>query len=372
MDALLQHEKGVLTASPGSGKTVIGCALISKRKLPTLILVHRAPLGDQWKKKINEFINFDPEKIGIVSGQKKNWSGKIDIAMMQTINKMKNLNEFLACYGQIIIDECHHIPAFTFESIIKKSPAIYIVGLTATPYRKDGLQSIIHIQCGPIRYQMAEKESHFKSKRVIFRKFNIKMPEKTEPQPPIHKVWNFLVHNEQRIELIAKDLKESLKEGRVPLLISDRKEHLQILKKALVNKKTKMGESHIFVLDGCLSKKQRNQMLDNINLRLLQKEPVCLLATGALIGEGFDLPALDTLFLTMPVAFSGRLIQYTGRLHRPLRDKKEIRVYDYVDTGSGLTMSMFKKRIKIYRQMGYRMESDPAIYEHPFQSSLFS
>ena len=372
MDVLLQHEKGVLTAPPGSGKTVIGCALISKRKLPTLILVHRAPLGDQWKKKINEFIKFDSEKIGIVSGQKKKWSGKIDIAMMQTINKMKNLNEFLSCYGQIIIDECHHVPAFTFESIIKKAPAIYITGLTATPYRKDGLQSIIHIQCGPIRYQMKERELNFRSKRVIFRNFHLKMPVETETQPPIHKVWDFLVYNEQRIELITKDLKESLEEGRFPLLISDRKEHLQLLKKALFNKNIRSKKSHIFILDGCLSKNQRHKMLDNINHLLSQKESVCLLATGALIGEGFDLPALDTLFLTMPVAFSGRLIQYTGRLHRPLEGKKEIRVYDYVDTGSGLTMSMFKKRVKIYRQIGYRMESDPAIYKHPFQNSLFS
>ena len=372
MNALLQNEKGVLTAPPGSGKTVIGCALISKRKLPALILVHRAPLGDQWKEKINEFINFDSEEIGIVSGQKKTGSGKIDIAMMQTINKMKNLSEFLARYGQIIIDECHHVPAFTFESIIKKAPAIYVTGLTATPYRKDGLQSIIHIQCGPIRYQMKEKESNFESKQVIFRNFQLEMPKEMESQPPIHKVWDFLVYNEQRIELIIKDLKESLREGRIPLLISDRKEHLQLLKKALVNKNLSSVNNHIFILDGCLSKKQRHQILDRINLLLSQKESVCLLATGALIGEGFDLPALDTLFLTMPIAFSGRLIQYTGRLHRPLEGKTEIRVYDYVDTGSGLTMSMFKKRVKVYRQMGYRMVSDPTIYKHPSQNSLFS
>lgn len=371
MDVLLQHEKGVLTAPPGSGKTVIGCALISTRKLPTLILVHRAPLADQWKKKINEFINFDVEKIGIISGQKKNGSGKIDIAMMQTINKMKNLSEFLVRYGQIIIDECHHVPAFTFESIIKKAPAIYVLGLTATPYRKDGLQSIIHIQCGPIRYRMKEKESNFKSKKVVFRNFRLKIPEEMEPHPPIHKVWDLLVYNEQRIKLITKDLRESLNEGRVPLLISDRKEHLQLLKKALANTDIRSENSHIFILDGCLSKKQRHQMLDNINQLLSQKKSVCLLATGALIGEGFDLPALDTLFLTMPVAFSGRLIQYTGRLHRPLEGKKEVRVYDYVDTGSGLTVSMFKKRVKIYRQMGYRMESDSAINEHPYQNSLF-
>ena len=372
MDILLQHEKGVLIAPPGIGKTVIGCALISKRKMPTLILVHRAPLGDQWKKKIAEFIKFDVEKIGIINGQKKNWGGKIDIAMMQTVSKMKNLNEFLSRYGQIIIDECHHVPAFTFESIIKKSPAMYILGLTATPYRKDGLQSIIHIQCGPIRYQMIEKESNFTSKRVIFRKFQLSISEEMEPQPPIHKIWDFLVYNDQRINLIIEDLRKSLNEGRVPLLISDRREHLQLLKTALINKNTRTGNNHVFIFDGCLSKKQRHEMLDRINLLLSQKESVCLLATGALIGEGFDLPALDTLFLTMPIAFGGRLVQYTGRLHRPLNDKKEVRVYDYVDTGSGLTISMFKKRIKIYRQMGYRMESDPTIYEHPSQNSLFS
>lgn len=284
---------------------------------------------------------------------------------------MKNLNEFLAHYGQIIIDECHHVPAFTFESIIKKSPAIYVLGLTATPYRKDGLQPIIHIQCGPIRHQMKEEKTNFKLKRVIFRKFQIKMPKETEHQLPIHKLWDFLVYNEQRIKLITEDLKESLNEGRTPLLISDRKEHLQLLRTALTNKNINIEDNHIFILDGCLSKKQRHEMLDKINLLLLQKKPFCLLATGALIGEGFDLPALDTLFLTMPVAFGGRLAQYTGRLHRPLNGKKEVRVYDYVDIGSGLTISMFKKRIKIYRQMGYRMESDPTIYEPSSQRSLF-
>ena len=369
--ALLQNEKGVLTAPPGSGKTIIACSIIAKRKLPALVLVHRAPLRDQWKKKITEFIKFNIKQIGTISGLKKNGNGKIDIATMQTISKMKNVSDFLSRYGQIVIDECHHVPAFTFESIIKKCPAKYILGLTATPYRKDGLQSIIHIQCGPIRYRMTDTQSNLK-KRVIFRNIPIKFPEEIEPQPPIHKVWACIVYNEQRIELITKDIKSNLNEGRIPLLISDRRQHLEFIKNSLVNKNMGLKENQAFILDGRISKKQRQQILEKTNQLILKKEPVCLLATGALIGEGFDLPALDTLFLTMPIAFSGRLIQYAGRINRPLEGKKEIRIYDYVDTGSGLTFSMFKKRVIVYRKMDYRMEADSSIYEDPFQKSLFS
>ena len=371
-DALLPYERGVLTAPPGAGKTVIACAFLSNRKRPALILVHRAPLCDQWREKLAEFTSFPKERIGLITGQKKTAGGKVDIAMIQTVGKMKNPVDFLSRYGQIIIDECHHIPAFTFEAVTKKAPVVYILGLTATPYRKDGLQPIIYMQCGPVRYKMTEKRSAFSAKRVIIRSSRLKAPEGMEPCPPIHKIWDLLVYDKQRLDLIAGDLKENLNEGRVPLLISDRREHLQLLKTALEGKNA--DRSCIFILDGGLSKKRRIEILDEISSRLSRKRSVCLLATGALVGEGFDLPALDTLFLTLPVAFSGRLVQYAGRLNRPLEGKKEIRIYDYVDTGSGLTASMFKKRVKVYRQMGYRIESDLTVNlsEDPFQSQLFS
>lgn len=373
VEEVIQHECGVLVAPPGSGKTVMGCAVLSKRKVPTLILVHRAPLLDQWKERLIEFVNFDVKKIGTINGQKKKPQGKIDIAMMQTVNKMseEDLQALLNKYEQIIVDECHHIAAFTFESILKKSPARYILGLTATPYRKDGHQAIIHMQSGPIRYEMLEKETEFESKRVIVRNSNFKMPEEAGPQPPIHQVWSHLISDEERLELVADDVIENLDENRVPLVISERKEHLQLLRNNLLGKE--VPESHVFILDGDLSKKQRNLMLDEINSAIARKDPVCILTTGSLIGEGFDLPVLDTLFLAMPVAFRGKVIQYAGRIHRAVEGKDEVRIYDYVDPWSGLTLSMFRKRVKAYRSMGYRIESPPTInvYGDRSQPSLF-
>lgn len=373
VEEVIQHECGVLVAPPGSGKTVMGCAVLSKRKVPTLILVHRAPLLDQWRERLTEFVNFDVKKIGTINGQKKKPQGKIDIAMMQTVNKMseEDLQSLLSKYEQIIVDECHHIAAFTFESILKKSPARYILGLTATPYRKDGHQAIIHMQSGPIRYEMLEKETEFESKRVIVRNSNFKMPEEAGPQPPIHQVWSHLISDEERLELVADDVIENLDENRVPLVISERKEHLQLLRNNLLSKE--VPENHVFILDGDLSKKQRNLMLDEINSAIDRKDPVCILTTGSLIGEGFDLPVLDTLFLAMPVAFRGKVIQYAGRIHRAVEGKDEVRIYDYVDPWSGLTLSMFRKRVKAYRSMGYRIESPPTInvYGDRSQPSLF-
>ncbi|MFK8137774.1 MAG: DEAD/DEAH box helicase family protein [Bdellovibrionales bacterium] len=374
VEEVIQHECGVLVAPPGSGKTVMGCAILSKRKVPTLILVHRAPLLEQWKERISEFVNFDTKKIGTMNGQKKKPQGKIDVAMMQTINKLKDkdLKIFLDKYEQIIVDECHHIAAFTFESILKKSPARYILGLTATPYRKDGHQAIIHMQSGPVRYEMIAQDSEFESKRVIVRNSNFKMPEEAGPQPPIHQVWSHLITDEERLELVADDVIDNLDEARVPLVISERKEHLQLLRKNLLGKE--VPETHLFILDGNLSKKQRGLMLEEIHSSLDSKKPVCILTTGSLIGEGFDLPVLDTLFLAMPVAFRGKVIQYAGRIHRPVEGKDEIRIYDYVDPWSGLTLSMFRKRVKAYRSMGYRIESPPTInvYGGRSQPGLFN
>ncbi len=361
LEEIIQYENGVFVAPPGSGKTVVGCAVISKRKSSTLVLVHRAPLLDQWKQRLSEFVNFDIKKIGIINGQKKKPQGKIDIAMMQTISKMDedDLQKLLNKYEQIVVDECHHIAAFTFESILKKSPARYILGLTATPYRKDGHQAIIYMQSGPIRYEMSGEEIKFNSKRVIVRNSDFKLPDEAGLQPPIHQVWNHLINDEGRLELVSDDIIDALDEARVPLVLSERKEHLRLLKKNLLSKN--ISENRVFILDGDLSKKQRNLILDEINVAIDRKQPVCILTTGSLIGEGFDLPALDTLFLTMPIAFRGRVIQYAGRIHRPVKGKSEVRIYDYVDPWSSLTLSMFKKRAKAYRSMGYKIESPPAI-----------
>jgi len=261
VEEVLQHEYGVLVAPPGSGKTVMGCAILAKRKVPTLILVHRAPL--------------------------------------------------------------------------------------------------------------LEQECDFDAKRVIVRSSNFKMPEEAGPQPPIHQVWSHLIADQERIDLVTDDIIDSLDESRVPLVISERKEHLQPLRNGLLGKE--VPKKHVFILDGDLSKKQRGAVLADIHAAIAAENPICILTTGSLIGEGFDLPALDTLFLTMPVAFRGKVIQYAGRIYRPVEGKSEVRIYDYVDTWSGLTFSMFRKRVKAYRSMGYRIESPPTVnvYGDRSQPSLF-
>ncbi len=218
VEEIIQHENGVFVAPPGSGKTVVGCAVISKRKSTTLILVHRAPLLDQWRQRLSEFVKFDVKKIGIIDGQKKKPQEKIDIAMMQTLSKMDegDLQKLLSKYEQIVVDECHHIAAFTFELILKNSSARYVLGLTATPYRKDGHQAIIHMQSGPIRYEISGEEIKFDSKRVIVRNSDFRLPDEAGPQPPVHQVWSHLINDKERLELVSDDIIDNLNEARVP------------------------------------------------------------------------------------------------------------------------------------------------------------
>jgi hypothetical protein len=231
--AILKADTGVLVAPPGAGKTVMGCALIAERKTPTLVLVHRMPLLKQWRAQISNFLGIDPKKIGVFGGPRKKQTYQIDVGMLPTLAKIKNAEEVLSKYGQIIIDECHHIPAVSFESVLKKIPARFVLGLTATPYRKDGHQAIIHMQCGPTRYEMKEVDGPKLRKRVIVRETAFKMPENLGPQPAIHLVWEELVADPKRLELVADDLRSALESGRFPLVISERKEHLALLSRVL-------------------------------------------------------------------------------------------------------------------------------------------
>ncbi len=358
LSAFDSEEIGVLVAPPGAGKTVMGCALIAKRKLPTLILVHRMPLLEQWRQQLTAFLNINLKEIGSFGAQKKKQLGKVDIGMLQTFAKMENAEELLKAYGQIIIDECHHIPAISFETVLKKCRARYVLGLTATPYRKDGHQAIIHMQCGPIRHEMAEASSMLIEKKVIIRETSFRMPPESPPQPPIHEVWERLVTDPNRLLMVAEDLKASLEANRFTLVISERKQHLELLAEAFQNALSGLNAKS-FLLVGGLGKKVRAKILDEINAAIQNRERFYILATGSFIGEGFDLPVLDTLLIAMPVSFKGKLIQYAGRLNRISENKKDILIYDYLDAASGLTVSMFKKRLAAYKKMGYQIETEP-------------
>lgn len=366
-----KFDTGVLVAPPGVGKTVLGCHLIAKRKTPTLILVHRKPLMEQWIERIKEFTDIDPKEIGSFGGSKKKPKGKIDVAMIQSLSKLEDSDELLNSYGQIIVDECHHIPAVSFESVLKKIPAKYFLGLTATPYRKDGHEAIIHMQLGPTRFEMEDYGAKDLLKNVFIRETNFEFSNVLERRLEIHEIWSEIVNNEPRTKLIVDDIDNEINESRYPLIISERKEHLSIISSAL---KLRNLDSREFLIVGEMSKKQKREVLDGISEYVENKKSFYILSTGSFIGEGFDLPILDTLFITMPISFKGRLIQYAGRIHRPYEDKKEVRIYDYFDSNNGMTINMFKKRVPVYKSMSYEINSKNTqkADRYIYQADLFS
>ena len=351
---LLDHETGVLSAPPGSGKTVMACAIIAKRKARTLILVHRQELLEQWKEQLSRFLGIPVKEIGIFSGTKKKPNGKIDIATILSLKGIDDMEDFFSSYGQIIIDECHHIPAVTFESILKRSSARFVLGLTATPYRKDGHQKILFMQCGPVRHELKAPNDHLIAKRVVVRETSLTLSKHLGDRPAIHLVWDELTTDAGRIEMIAKDVVEAVNTGRFPLIISDRKEHLEALEKKIASFSSSL---RIFRLEGTMGKKARKVIMDEMKKASDANSPICLLATASLIGEGVDIPRLDTLVLAMPISFKGRMVQYAGRLHRQWPGKKDVVIYDYLDTCSGLTVSMYRKRMQAYKSMGYQIHA---------------
>ncbi|HPI89387.1 MAG TPA: DEAD/DEAH box helicase family protein [Spirochaetota bacterium] len=353
VDAMMKPDIGVLVAPPGTGKTVMACAIIARRCVPTLVLVHRKQLIEQWKMQIIKFLGVDKKAIGLITATSKKDKGMIDIAMIQSLTRMENLKELTKQYGMIVIDECHHIPAVSFESMVSQIPSRYFLGLTATPYRKDGLQPIIHMQCGPIRHTINETAPSL-DRKVIVKETPFAMQSYQEKQTAIHEVWEAITTDISRTELIAKDIVKVLESGRFPLVLSDRKEHLYSLSKAIkMNSGNNSMNEYIFV--GEMGKKARKKALEEIKVSLTNPVKPYILSTSSLIGEGFDLPELDTLFITMPVSFKGRVIQYAGRLHRDNPGKNNVEIYDYCDSSLGLTISMFKKRLSAYREMGYNI-----------------
>ncbi len=354
---LFAYGYGILSAPTAFGKTVIAAWLIANRKVNTLVLVHRRQLMDQWRERLALFLGMPLEEIGQVSGGKKKVTGSIDIGLIQSLNRKGEVKDMVARYGQIIVDECHHIPAFTFEQVLKQAKAKYIVGLTATPIRKDGHHPIILMQCGPIRFrESAKKQAAARPFEhvVITRHTNFRMAgESTDVK--IQDIYAALVLDRDRNELIFDDLLKALEMGRSPLLLTERVEHLEQLAEQL-----KPVAQNIIVLKGGMGSKQRKAVADQIKAVPDSKERV-ILSTGRYIGEGFDDARLDTLFLAMPISWRGTLQQYVGRLHRLHDNKQVVQVYDYVDIHVPTLMRMYKKRVKGYEAIGYSMQNDPEV-----------
>ncbi len=347
------NENGVLVAPTGTGKTVIAVKMIAERNRPAIILVHRNNLIEQWIDSICRFIpEIEKKDIGVLGAGRKKLKGKIDIAMLQSLSNKEGISELTNGYEFVIIDECHRLPTVTFEPVIKSIAARYILGLTATPKRKDQFQKIIYMQCGPIIHTIEDVYKESQNRQVEFRETDV--PEMDRNQP-VHLLWENLINNKERNDLIIGDIISLLSEKRSPVILSDRVEHISMLEIELGNKKP--DEIPVYKLIGGMGKKERNYIKESIVNNLKENKVFCLFATGSLIGEGFDIPELDTLLITLPISFKGRLTQYVGRLHRATgEDKKEIVVYDYVDACSGMTISMFKKRLPAYRKLGYELK----------------
>lgn len=350
--SISEYDDGILCAPTAFGKTAVAAWLIAKRQVNTLILVHRQQLLDQWHERLAMFLGLPPNSIGQIGGGKSDRTGLIDVAVIQSLHRKDEVKDFVAEYGQVIVDECHHISAFTFEQVMKQVKARYVVGLTATPTRKDGHHPIIYMQCGPIRFSMSARtmtETTPFEHKAIPRYTDFRMPAETADMT-IQDVYAALVNDSARNALIAADLRGALEAGRSPLLLTGRKEHLQFFAA-----QAEGFAKHIFVLKGGMGKRQRRTIAEAL-AAIPETESRVIIATGSYIGEGFDDARLDTLFLAMPISWKGTLQQYVGRLHRLHDSKRVVQVYDYVDPNVPMLARMYERRLKGYGAIGYIIE----------------
>jgi len=345
------HDIGILNAATAFGKTVVAAKLIAVRKRNTLVLVHRRQLLDQWHEKLALFLSIPQEQIGIIGGGKRKPTKIVDIGIVQSLHRNKVVDDIVAEYGHIIIDECHHLAPFSFEQIMRKVQARYILGLTATLARKDGHHPIVTMQTGPVLFQVAAKEAalarsfdHF----VYPQPTSTVAPEHIET-PSIQEFYKLLVDDEKRNTQIANDVIQAVRDGRSPLLLTERTAHLEQMRHLLEKQ-----INNIVILKGGMGQKQHKETMEQLAAIPSDEERV-IMATGRYIGEGFDDSRLDTLFLTMPISWKGTLQQYAGRLHRDYDSKKDVIIYDYVDENIPMLQRMYKKRLTGYKAIGYEV-----------------
>lgn len=351
---MLEHDLGVLCAPPGSGKTVIATEMIAARSCSTLVLVHRKPLLKQWKERLSQFLDIDPEAIGTIGGGRKKPTGLLDVAMIQSLARRDGLEGMLADYGHVVVDECHHVSAVTTERVLKAAPARYVTGLTATLRRRDGHHPIVAMQCGPVRHTIAQgpTDKHALQLRVVRRDTDFDSSV-LPTDASIQEVFGALADDDERTKLIADEALELINQGRSPIVLTERREHLEKLEGHLIDRAPALVALH-----GEMSAAANRAATEQL-AAMPEGEPCLVLATGRYVGEGFDAPRLDTLLLGMPIAWKGTVVQYAGRLHRAFPGKRDALVYDYVDAEVPVLRRMFAKRLKAYRSLGYEAEESP-------------
>ena len=353
-DALLAHETGVLAAATGFGKTVAAAYMIAARGANTLVLVHRRQLMDQWIAQLGAFLDLPASSIGRIGGGKRKPGGVVDVATIQSLYRNGKVDDAVADYGHLVVDECHHLSAVTFEAVTRRARARYVLGLSATVTRKDGHHPIVFMQCGPVRFRASAKSQARRRgirHRAILRPTRFRLPAGIESErPPIQRIYAALAEDKKRNALIFDDVLSALESKRSPLVLTERKDHAR----RLAGKFERFARNVILLVGG-MGAIQRREIMERLE-KIPDTEERVLVATGRYVGEGFDDARLDTLFLAMPVSWKGTLAQYVGRLHRLHPGKREVLVYDYLDETVPTLDRMGRRRVKGYESLGYALE----------------
>lgn len=351
IDHMLKYDNGILCAPTGFGKTVIGCKLIAERKVNTLILVNKIQLLNQWKDRIKEFL--DVKEVGEISSKKKNITNVIDVVSVKSLWNNGNVLDIAKNYGMIIIDECHHTAAYTFEQAINTGNAKYVYGISATPERENGHTPIIKMQCGDIRYKVDSLKFNKKLNipmKVIAKKSHLNFTNQNIDNYELNEINDLIAKDIIRSENIIKDIKKEYDNGKNILVLTERLELINY-----IYDKLSKYTNNIFKYYGGIGKKVLKSYMELNNQINENEDNKIIVATGSYIGEGFDDSKLDVLFLTMPISGQTRVTQYAGRLHRQDSNKKEILIYDYIDDNFSKTRNMFLKRKKTYEKLGYEI-----------------
>lgn len=376
INALLPYTNGILHATTAFGKTVTAAAIIARKKVNTLILVHSKALLKQWHDRLTEFLNIDYLKheeknkrgrrkvfspIGCFDSSGNTLHGIIDIALIQSCLDEDGVKPFVQDYGMVIVDECHHVSSITFEQVLMSIKTHTIYGLTATPIRKDGHQPIIFMQCGPIRFSTDVKSQIAKQSfdRFLIPRFT-SYNSILEDRLSIATLYKYLSEDEIRNNLIVEDICKAVNTGRTPIILTNRTAHVSVLAEKL-----KATIKNVISLTGAGTTREKREAMQRLQT-IPDSEQLVIVATGKYIGEGFDYPRLDTLFLALPISWKGLLTQYAGRLHREYEGKKDVRIYDYIDIHEPICDSMYRKRLKGYAAIGYKTinTAQPTLFDH--------